>query len=85
MLLDDADAKKFMGLISDMHVQSVLCGVWANNVTILAAVAEGFSDQYTSDAAWPSVTTKWTTLRQVYNLLKAEGMKISVMMGLPEL
>lgn len=35
-LLDDADAKKFMGLTSDMYVQSVLCGIWANNVTMVA-------------------------------------------------
>lgn len=51
---------------------------------MIAVVAEDFLDQYTGDAAWPSVTTEWTTLRQVCNLLKEEGMKINVM-GLPEL
>lgn len=84
VLLDDADAKKFMGLTSDMYVQSVLCGIWANNLAMIAVVAEDFSGQYTSDAAWPSVTTEWTALRQNCNLLKAEGVKISVMMGLRE-
>lgn len=85
VLLDSGDAEMFMGLTSDIYVQSALYCVGENSVIVVAIVGERFSDRYSNDAAWPVVSKEWTTLRQACNLLKGEGMKISVMMRSPEL
>lgn len=85
VLLDSGDAEMFMGLTSDIYVQSALYCVGENSVTVVAIVGEGFSDRYSNDAAWPVVSKEWTTLRQACNMLKAEGMKVSIMMGSPDL
>lgn len=85
MLLDSRNTKKFMRLTSDKYVQSALRHVEDNSITLFRVVEEKFSDQYTNDAAWLVVAKEWTTLRQACNLFKAEGMKVNIMMGSPEL
>lgn len=43
VLLDSGDAEMFMGLTSDIYVQSALYCVGENSVTVVAIVGEGFS------------------------------------------